>query len=129
MSVDPMIALDHPDIRISLDFDREKDVVAADLTPPSSFAPFRGHFPGNPILPGIAQISLVTEILSRALSPDIRLDAVRRVKYLSPVYPEMPLHFDLTLRRGEGFLLADVTIRSGDTRISVLKLRYSGVSV
>ena len=78
----------------------EDGKIRAGFTPPADFLPFHGHFPGNPILPGIAQISLITEILNRADSSGFVLDTVKRVKYLAPAPPEKALSVEVACRPG-----------------------------
>ena len=101
--------------------------ILAEFTPPADFPPMNGHFPGNPILPGIAQIALVTEILNRAdSSGTYTLDTVKRVKFLAPILPEMPVSAEVTCRPGEeeSVVCAEAVLRSDGKKISVLKLLY-----
>ena len=101
--------------------------ILASFTPPADFPPFNGHFPGNPILPGIAQIALITEILNRAdASGGYTLDTVKRVKFLAPILPEMPVSAEVSRRPGEedGIVCAEAVLRAGEKKISVLKLLY-----
>jgi 3-hydroxyacyl-[acyl-carrier-protein] dehydratase len=51
---------------------------------------FSGHFPGEPILPGIALIHLVKQaIIQEALKKGdkLQLHALRRVRFIQPVWP------------------------------------------
>ena len=105
----------------------EKDgKIFATFTPPEDFPPFHGHFPGNPILPGIAQIALITEILNRAKASGFTLDTVKRVKFLAPALPGKCLSAEVSCRpEGEdGVLCAEAVLREGEKKISVLKLLY-----
>ncbi|MBP7125789.1 hypothetical protein KBD49_05420 [Myxococcota bacterium] len=58
---------------------------------------FRGHFPEEPILPGVAQVVLVTSVLRRVAGGPLRVQAIRRVKFTSPVRPGMDLALRLVL--------------------------------
>ena len=111
------------DVRVS-----EKDgKILASFTPPADFPAFRGHFPGNPILPGIAQITLVQEILSLAMKKKLELTEIKRVKFLHPVSPGMGLHIQISLLpQGEHLLNTDASVTSnGDgKRIAALKLQF-----
>ena len=100
--------------------------ILASFTPPADFPPFNGHFPGNPILPGIAQIALITEILNRADASGYTLDTVKRVKFLAPALPEKQLSAEVTRRPGEekDIVCAEAVLRSDEKKISVLKLLY-----
>lgn len=61
------------------------------LTAEISTAPdspwFSGHFPGEPILPGIAQLSMVLETLRAAADKRMRIAGVRRVRFKLAVRP------------------------------------------
>lgn len=51
---------------------------------------FSGHFPGEPILPGVALVSAVKQvILEEALKKGMRLElhSLRRVRFMQPVRP------------------------------------------
>jgi 3-hydroxymyristoyl/3-hydroxydecanoyl-(acyl carrier protein) dehydratase len=49
---------------------------------------FSGHFPGNPILPGIAQLSIVFEAVRSAVKSEIQLLEFKRVKFKQTVKPD-----------------------------------------
>ena len=104
----------------------EDGKIQASFTPPADFPPFNGHFPDNPILPGVAHITLITEILNRAKGPGYVLDTVKRVKFLSPILPEKPLSVEVVSRPGEedGLVSVEAVIRSDEKKLSVLKLHY-----
>lgn len=95
---------------------------SVDFTVPENFAPLNGHFPGNPILPGIAQISIVSAIMEKALAHPLELVEVRRVKFLSPATPGMALN--IRIKYADNTVSADFF--SGETKISSLKLVYAG---
>lgn len=49
---------------------------------------FPGHFPGNPIVPGVVILDMVTEnILARY--PGCRISGFPKVKFLSPLSPDI----------------------------------------
>ncbi len=49
---------------------------------------FKGHFPQTPVLPGVCQIQLCTEILNAVLQKNYQITNVLSVKFLSFVNPE-----------------------------------------
>lgn len=61
---------------------------------------FQGHFPGNPILPGVATIQILKELLSEHLGCNISLARAATIKYLSFVNPEKNslIYFDIELK-------------------------------
>ena len=102
--------------------------ILATFVPSADFPPFHGHFPGNPILPGIAQIALITEILNRANADAFlfTLDTVKRVKFLAPILPEMSVSAEVSCRPGEneGIVCVEAVLKADEEKISVLKLVY-----
>ena len=61
---------------------------ACTFSVPGTFSGYRGHFPGNPILPGIVQLSFIRRLAERRLARPLRLAGVRRIKYLRLITPE-----------------------------------------
>lgn len=49
---------------------------------------YKAHFPGQPITPGVCQVQIVTEILSRHLDADVALTDIKSVKYMSVISPD-----------------------------------------
>src|SRR6476469_9888690 len=54
---------------------------------PAASRLFAGHFPGRPILPGIAHLALAQSALSEILGREVALAAVRSLKLRRPVAP------------------------------------------
>jgi 3-hydroxymyristoyl/3-hydroxydecanoyl-(acyl carrier protein) dehydratase len=60
---------------------------------------FSGHFPGEPILPGIALVYMVEQaIIQDALQKgeQVQLHALKRVRFTQPVRPEDALSVSIT---------------------------------
>ncbi|WP_320172118.1 3-hydroxyacyl-ACP dehydratase [Maridesulfovibrio sp.] len=91
---------------------------------PESFPGFDGHFPGNPILPGVIQ-TLLGEICSfEALEKEypgekMRLETVTRGKFMRPVKPGEKLTLDLSLKTKDAKRISICTLRVyGETAAS-----------
>ena len=52
-----------------------------------NFCAFNGHFPNNPIMPGICQIQLISILVSKALNTKYCLNEIKRVKFYNMVCP------------------------------------------
>jgi 3-hydroxyacyl-[acyl-carrier-protein] dehydratase len=63
-------------------------VISAEVHLPTDCVWFDGHFPSKPILPGVAQLILVMDILKQALEPTITVDGVSRVRFKQMIRPE-----------------------------------------
>ncbi|MEA2693716.1 MAG: 3-hydroxyacyl-[acyl-carrier-protein] dehydratase [Acidobacteriota bacterium] len=86
---------------------------------PESSPFFTGHFPGHPILPGIAHLALVTRALSDWQGREVTLAGVRSWKLRRPVGPGETLAVRLSGSSGVGDAgdggVAFVLEREGET--------------
>jgi len=48
---------------------------------------FEGHFPGNPVLPGVCVIDIIKTIVSQVLSCKAKLTHAQNIKYQHPIVP------------------------------------------
>ncbi len=71
---------------ISAGLDSEK-VVVAQVTTDKLSPWFSGHFPGDPILPGIAQLNMVTETVAKVLGKKLSLQSLARIKFKKIIRP------------------------------------------
>ena len=58
---------------------------------------FKGHFPGNPIMPGVCSIQLVKELSEKALNKALFLSVVSNVKFMAIINPNENETIRLTL--------------------------------
>lgn len=73
------------------------------FTFPSSFSGFDGHFPGNPLLPGVIQNLMGESACAEALKKEfprehLRLESITRCKFLRPVRPEEEIVLEFSLK-------------------------------
>ncbi len=86
---------------------------------------YDGHFPGQPVVPGVCQVQMVQELTSMALDMPLRLVASDNIKFMSMIDPgtNPELDFSLTIRKREdGPWSVSASIRS---EASVF-LKFSG---
>ena len=57
---------------------------------------FQGHFPGQPILPGIAQVEMVRHTLDQLTGEDHALVQVKKTKFMQLIQPETSIEVALT---------------------------------
>ena len=67
------------------------------LTIDSSHPSLAGHFPGNPIVPGVVLLGEVLGLIGESLGHSFMLSQVPSVKFHSPLRPNEPLQlkFDI----------------------------------
>ena len=61
--------------------------VAHQVAVPADDLWFQGHFPGDPMLPGIAQLHFVLEALKANLGASVRLTGLKRVRFKRVIRP------------------------------------------
>lgn len=66
---------------------QEEDQLIADIVLNEKDIIFEGHFPGNPITPGVAQLEIIKEILSIHFNRSIQLKSISNCKYLAILNP------------------------------------------
>lgn len=61
--------------------------ICALVTTEDSSPWFSGHFPGDPILPGIAQLKMVADIIATYKKENLRMTGLSRIKFRKIVRP------------------------------------------
>lgn len=69
---------------LSMDSDR---AITAEAQVPADCVWFDGHFPNMQILPGVAQLTLVADLLNRALERSVVIRSVSRVRFKQMIRP------------------------------------------
>lgn len=87
-------------------------------------APFlAGHFPGNPLMPGVLMLEALAQVAGIAAQThpeiqafaDLRLTAIRQVKILGTLSPEQTLHIEAKIEGRLGNLVqASGRVRTAD---------------
>jgi len=79
---------------------REKKTgeIEASCFVPTDSSWFEGHFPGEPILPGIALVHTVQQAILRNAqkkNEQVKLDELRRIRFVQPVRPGETLKLNI----------------------------------
>ena len=70
--------------------------ITSSVTTDSNSPWFSGHFPDNPILPGIAQLKIVVDILAKEFADKLCITGLSRVKFRKIVRPGENLDIHVT---------------------------------
>jgi len=49
---------------------------------------YQGHFPGNPVVPGVCQVQMIKEIFSEVIHKEVSLVNSDNIKFLTIIVPE-----------------------------------------
>jgi 3-hydroxyacyl-[acyl-carrier-protein] dehydratase len=74
----------------------DSNEISADVETGQGSPWFSGHFPGDPILPGVAQLAIVFEAIARAVNRKLTVSGVSRVKFKQIIRPDDRLRVVVT---------------------------------
>ncbi|RYG28010.1 MAG: 3-hydroxyacyl-ACP dehydratase [Chitinophagaceae bacterium] len=49
---------------------------------------FKGHFPGNPVMPGVCMMQIIKELTERILGTGLMMTSISNVKFMALINPE-----------------------------------------
>jgi 3-hydroxymyristoyl/3-hydroxydecanoyl-(acyl carrier protein) dehydratase len=98
---------------------------SARLTFPPEFVGFQGHFPGNPILPGVCLIEAVLGVLESAHGKPLRLKKVASAKFREPVKPGQPIVIDCASSADERGFRISAQVSCAGARVAELVLHVT----
>lgn len=86
---------------------------------------FKGHFPNNPVMPGVCMIQIIKELSEKALNTELFMQKASNIKFMALINPEKNplLELDITIVEADGIYKIKNSSRFEDT----LALKFSGV--
>lgn len=87
---------------------------------------FDGHFPAQPILPGLAQLDWVMGYGEKLLGLTLQFQSIQNVKFQSPLLPGDLITLSLNWQEKNRILIFDFRRHENDDRVPVSsgKLRF-----
>lgn len=95
--------------------------ISATLCFDKDFIGFQGHFPQNPILPGICFLEIVLILIQRLKGKSVHMTELVASKFFAVVLPDQTVIVDCTLK--EDAVIAYIKI--GTQRISQIKMKVA----
>lgn len=89
---------------------------------------FEGHFPGNPICPGVCGVELIRECASIVLAQEVRISKINKCRFLSVARPQEDCRFCISIATtpmGDGSCLIKAKMSDGKADY----ISFSGVVV
>lgn len=77
-------------------------MTTAQVEVPEASIWFDGHFPNQAILPGVAQLAVVVQILGRALNKNVYASNVSRVRFKRAIRPAERIEVQITPKDDQG---------------------------
>ena len=75
----------------------EPENVSATITIDAAHPIFKGHFPGQPVLPGVCQLQIVKELLEKALNKNLFLQEAASCKFLQMIDPTQTSRLNIVI--------------------------------
>lgn len=78
---------------------------------------FKGHFPGNPVMPGVCMIQIIKELTEKATGKQLFLSVSSNIKFMAIINPEKNdiLQLTIAITEGEGIVKVKNTTSFEDT--------------
>ena len=89
---------------------------------------FKGHFPGNPVTPGVCMMQIIKELTQQVINAQLILKSASNIKFMALINPEvnpdLRLELDIT-NSGDGLVKVKNTTFFDDTVALKLSCVYS----
>ncbi len=79
----------------------DSEQIVAEIQAPANSPWFSGHFPGQPILPGIAQLGMVFDAIRHFGGQDMIITHISRVRFKQMIRPDDHLRVMVTHQKGQ----------------------------
>ncbi|MGN6490938.1 MAG: 3-hydroxyacyl-ACP dehydratase [Agriterribacter sp.] len=89
---------------------------------------FEGHFPGQPVVPGVCMVQIIKEILETVTGSSLQLKSADHIKFLSMVNPQETtgLQAKIAYTPGEGSMNVAATLNKNETVCLKMKGVFAG---
>ena len=88
------------------------------------FPCFQGHFPGQPILPGIIQMAAVRSLAIKALNQPLVPTTTGRIKFRGFIQPKEQISINVNLKKHQTTWRAVFRISSGNETVSTGRIDF-----
>ncbi|HET9053568.1 MAG TPA: hypothetical protein VFM90_05310 [Cyclobacteriaceae bacterium] len=84
---------------------------------------FEGHFPGQPVVPGVCMLHLVKELLEQWAGKNLRIQSAANIKFLSIIDPAVNdrVHVSIQIEQLSTALKITASLFAGDVTFFKLK--------
>ena len=114
------------DIYTISSFKSENDSIEATITFNEKHPIFSGHFPDNPIVPGVMQVQIIKDLMEKHLNQNLLLYQAKNIKFLSIISPVKNSQVEVSIRiqsTKDNSLQVQANIRSDE----ITFMKFSGI--
>ena len=119
-----MITVELEEIFVDLQINDDRSGGTAKVKCPADFAAFEGHFPGEPVLPGVIQLAAVRVFSSSITGVLLVPVSTGRLKFNGMVRPEEEIDLSVNLERKDECWEARFRFKRGGDKISAGTIVY-----
>ncbi len=85
------------------DFKKDNPGVEAVIQINKNHDVFKGHFPGNPVMPGVCMVQIIKELTEKATDKNLFLAVASNIKFMAIINPEKndTLKLSITIKEAE----------------------------
>ncbi|WP_209402631.1 3-hydroxyacyl-ACP dehydratase [Pseudozobellia sp. WGM2] len=107
-----------------LAFEKIENTLSATVKLNKDHEVFKGHFPGNPIMPGVCMIQMIKELTEKELNKELFLSVASNVKFMAIINPEEndTIDLNLTVTEVDEYIKVKTTVSFKET----LALKLNG---
>ncbi len=88
---------------------------------------FQGHFPGNPIVPGVCSLAILKSLLERATQHHLILRESSMIKFLGLIRPESRPTVHMNWHQENGLIAATASLLGADAPLLKLSAKYAAI--
>ncbi len=77
--------------------EKTSSAISADIHLNKDHDIFKGHFPGNPVMPGVCMIQIIKELTEMALEKNLFLSVSSNIKFMAIINPEVNPDLDIKI--------------------------------
>jgi 3-hydroxyacyl-[acyl-carrier-protein] dehydratase len=109
--------------------DSENNIFRANITLNQDHNIFKGHFPGNPVTPGVCMMQIVKDLTEKFTNSKLFLKSASNVKFMAIINPfETPdLNLELDITEKDGEVKVKNTTIFGETIALKMSVTYSKI--
>ncbi len=88
---------------------------------------FDGHFPGQPVVPGVCMVQMVKEVVQNATGKNLLLHTAANMKFLTVIDPRVNpiIQINISVEPDEVFVKINATLFAGEVTFFKLKAAFA----
>ena len=98
-------------------FEQDGETIHATIKLNPGHEVFKGHFPGNPVMPGVCMIQMIKELSEEATGKTLFLSVASNIKFMAIINPEKndTIHLVLHISEVDGQIKVKNTVSFEET--------------